>query len=238
MDSTNDLARRIVARWDRSRPFPGLVLRAGEQTAGRGRRGRSWSSPPGRGLYLSVVRALPREGVVALPLLVGAAVCDVLTERFGLEAGLEWPNDVVVAGRKIAGVLVEVVGAGGSSPIGILGVGLNVSHRASDLPRRDATSIEIETGRTVATSELAVAVVAAVDGELREGARPGYAVARFGELTVHRPGDQLACREGDHEVRGLFDGLDPSGALRLRVGDEVRIVHGGELGHDGEDVPC
>lgn len=238
VDSTNDLARRIVARWDRTRPFPGLVLRAGEQTAGRGRRGRAWSSPAGRGLYLSIVRALPPEGLAALPLLVGAAVCDVLRSRLGLDAGLEWPNDVVIGGRKIAGVLVEVTGAGGETPIGILGVGLNVSHRAADLPRTDATSIERETGTAVEIDGLAAAIVGAVDRELRRGRRPGYAVERFGELTVHRVGDEVECREGERVERGLFDGLEPSGALRLRVGAEVRIVHGGELAHGGEDVPC
>jgi BirA family biotin operon repressor/biotin-[acetyl-CoA-carboxylase] ligase len=236
--STNDLARRIVASWGRKRPFPGLAVVAGEQTAGRGRLGRAWASPAGRGVYLSVIRGLPSEVPAGLSLLAGAAVCAVLRGRCELQAGLEWPNDVLVGGRKICGVLVEVVGVGGPAPVAIVGLGLNVTHRREDLPRADATSVLLETGRSVAPASLVPELVAAVDDELLSGRRPGYAVGRFAELTVHRVGEPLSCREGDRTVRGLFDGLEASGALRLRVGGDVRILHAGELSGGEEETPC
>ena len=238
VDSTNDLARRIVASWERESPFPGLAVVAGEQTAGRGRLGRAWSSPAGRGVYLSVIRALPSQVPVGLSLLAGAAVCAVLRERCGLEAGLEWPNDVLVGGRKICGVLVEVVGAGGPAPVAIVGVGLNVTHRREDLPRSDATSVLLETGRSIAPASLVPELMAAVDDELLRGRRPGYAVGRFAELTVHRVGEPLSCRDGDRTVEGLFDGLEASGALRLRVAGKLRILHAGELSSGEEETPC
>lgn len=238
VDSTNALARRILGRWGRERPFPGLVVMADEQTIGRGRRGRSWSSPRGRGVYMSVLRALPAAGVDGLPLLVGVAVCDVLRARCALAAGLEWPNDVVVAGRKICGVLAEVVGAGGPTPTAILGVGVNLAHRREDLPRPDATSVALEVGRAPAAADLVPELVTAIDRELRAGERPGYAVRRFAELGVHRPGDEITCREGDRLLRGSYDGLEPSGALRLRCGGRTLIVHDGELTGEREEAGC
>lgn len=238
VDSTNALARRIVDLRGREHPFPGLAVVAGEQTAGRGRRGRSWSSPPGLGVYLSVIRALPSAVPDGLSLLAGAAACAFLRDRCGVAAGLEWPNDVLVGGRKIGGVLVEVVGTGRQSPVAIVGIGLNIGQRAGDLPGDDATSLLLETGRTVDPSTLVPGLVAAVDDELRRGRRPGYAVRRFGELTVHQAGEPLSCRDGERTVAGLFDGLDASGALRLRVGREVRIVHAGDLSGGEEEAPC
>lgn len=238
VDSTSSLARRIVGLWDRERRFPGLVVVAGEQTAGRGRRGRGWASPAGRGVYLSVVRSLPAEVPGGLSFLAGAAVCSVLRARCGLQAGLRWPNDVLVGGRKIGGVLVELVGAGGPAPIAVLGVGLNVSHLREDLPRADATSVLLEGGPAIAPARLVPDLVAAIDDELRRGRRPGYAVRRFAELTVHRTGEPLSCRDGERTTEGLFDGLEASGALRLRVGGEVRVVHAGDLASGEEEAPC
>ena len=238
VDSTNDVARRIVASWDPKSPFPGLAVVAGEQTAGRGRLGRAWFSPAGRGVYLSVIRALPSPVPVGLSLLAGAAVCAVLRGRCGLKAGLEWPNDVLVGGRKICGVLVEVVGGGGPAPVAIVGVGLNVTHRREDLPRADTTSVLLETGRSMAPASLVPELVAAVDEELLRGCRPGYAVRRFAELTVHRVGEPLSCRDGERTVEGLFDGLEASGALRLRVAGELRVLHAGEISSGEKETPC
>jgi BirA family biotin operon repressor/biotin-[acetyl-CoA-carboxylase] ligase len=190
------------------------------------------------GVYLSVVRALPAPPPDGLSLLAGAAVCEVLRRNFDLAAGLKWPNDVVVGGRKICGVLVELVGAGGPAPIAVVGLGLNVGQRMGDLPREDATSLLLETGLSPVPQELVNGLVAAIDHELRSAAAPGYAVRRFGEFGVHRHGEFVSCHVGERTVVGLFDGLEPSGALRLRLGDEVRVLHSGELGTGEEEPAC
>ena len=136
--STNtDVAARALAG-----ELPGLVLVAAEQTTGRGRLGRAWMSPPRAGLTFSVLLTAPPSPWV--PLLAGVAVARALREVAGLTPRLKWPNDVLVDGRKIAGILAEV-----SAGMVVVGVGLNVSTRLDELPvDRPATSVRLEGGLT------------------------------------------------------------------------------------------
>jgi BirA family biotin operon repressor/biotin-[acetyl-CoA-carboxylase] ligase len=129
----------------RSGAAPGLVLFAEQQTAGRGRLDRSWDAPPRAALLVSV---LLRPGVAAaalplLPLLAGVAVVETVRSVARLHAVLKWPNDVLVEGRKVAGVLLERV-----EDAVVVGVGLNVSTRPTELPVETATSLAIAGGGT------------------------------------------------------------------------------------------
>jgi BirA family biotin operon repressor/biotin-[acetyl-CoA-carboxylase] ligase len=138
IDSTNALARKLA---ERGAP-QGTLVTAAEQTAGRGRQGRSWIAPPGRALLLSLVLRMPPR---LLPLAAGVAV----VEEVGDGALLKWPNDVLLEGRKVAGILVEGRPRDGWA---VLGIGLNVAVREDDFPgelraragglRRSATDIE------------------------------------------------------------------------------------------------
>jgi BirA family biotin operon repressor/biotin-[acetyl-CoA-carboxylase] ligase len=131
-----------VAARARAGEAPGFVLVAEDQTAGRGRLGRPWTSPPRAGLTFSMLLTAPPSPWV--PLLAGVAVARALRDVAGLAPRLKWPNDVLVDGRKIAGILAEV-----SSGLVVVGVGLNVSTRAEELPRdRPATSVGLEGGLT------------------------------------------------------------------------------------------
>jgi BirA family biotin operon repressor/biotin-[acetyl-CoA-carboxylase] ligase len=123
-DSTNQQARELA-----SRGAPGgTLVTAAEQSAGRGRQGRTWSAPPGRALLASlIVRDPPR----LLPLAAGVAVADMVAEVVGDAARVKWPNDVLVDGRKVCGILVEGRPQEGWA---VLGIGLNVAVRASDFP--------------------------------------------------------------------------------------------------------
>ncbi|ASW56693.1 biotin--[acetyl-CoA-carboxylase] ligase [Plantactinospora sp. KBS50] len=126
----------------------GLVLAAERQTAGRGRRGRGWESPARAGIATSVLLrpgeaepdrdwpAAPPSGYGWLPLLAGVALTEAVRRLAELDAGLKWPNDLLLAGRKAAGILAEAVPAGepGEPPAVVLGVGLNVTLRATELP--------------------------------------------------------------------------------------------------------
>ena len=119
-DSTNTRARELAAR---GAPH-GMLVTAGEQTTGRGRQGRTWSAPPGRALLCSlVIRDPPR----LLPLAAGVAVAELV----GSEAAVKWPNDVLVAGRKVAGILVE---GRPQERWAVLGIGVNVALREQDFP--------------------------------------------------------------------------------------------------------
>lgn len=132
----------------------GTIHTTDHQTAGRGRLDRSWEAPAGSGLAVSVLlrpTTVPAGQWVWLPLLVGLAV-DATVNGFEVEAGLKWPNDVLVDGKKIAGILLERVETP-SGPAAIIGVGLNVSLRADELPVDTATSLALEgaseTDRTI-----------------------------------------------------------------------------------------
>ena len=122
-DSTNTRARELAARGAPQ----GTLVTAAEQTAGRGRQGRSWSAPPGRSLLCSVVI---REPPRLLPLAAGVAVAEVAAAA-GAPARLKWPNDVLVDGRKLAGILVE---GRPQDRWAVVGVGLNVAVREADFP--------------------------------------------------------------------------------------------------------
>jgi BirA family biotin operon repressor/biotin-[acetyl-CoA-carboxylase] ligase len=140
--STNDEAARLARAGARH----GTIVIAERQTAGRGREGRSWSSPPGMGLYLSAVLRppLPLALVPPLTLAVGVAVCDAAIGA-GAAAALKWPNDTLVGDRKLAGILVEAQSQGGRLDAVIVGIGVNL---AGELPPEvAATAITLEEAR-------------------------------------------------------------------------------------------
>src|SRR5262249_5814013 len=127
--STNDEA---LARARAGAPH-GLVIVADEQTRGRGRLGRVWHSPPGDNLYLSVLlrRDRPPAWALPLPLIAGVAVSDTL-EGFSCGTAIKWPNDVLIDGRKVAGILTESSTVGGRLEAIVVGIGVNVN--VADLP--------------------------------------------------------------------------------------------------------
>jgi BirA family biotin operon repressor/biotin-[acetyl-CoA-carboxylase] ligase len=132
--STQTLARAWAEAAPPDRAPEGAVVLADHQTAGRGRRGRAWTAPPGTALLFSLVLRppLPASRWPEIPLAAGCAVAEALERAAGVDASLKWPNDVLVGGRKLAGNLAE--GAAGDSPLVILGVGVNVSQDERDWP--------------------------------------------------------------------------------------------------------
>ncbi len=150
IDSTNEEA----LRWGRDGAPHGAFVTADSQTAGRGRRGRSWSSPPGTGLYLSLIlRSTPEEKltletVPQLNFVACLATARAVHELTGHTCHTKWPNDVLLNGRKIAGVLSEAEMRDGKLDFVVVGVGLNVNQSAEELPERPlypASSLQIET---------------------------------------------------------------------------------------------
>jgi BirA family biotin operon repressor/biotin-[acetyl-CoA-carboxylase] ligase len=163
LGSSNDVARRLASV---GAP-PGTVVLAEEQVAGRGRAGRSWASPPGLGLWFSVVGP-PAGGTNrgVLPLRVGLAVATALDPFLGPTAvGIKWPNDLWVGERKLGGILCEASWEGERPGAVVAGVGLNVLHEAKAFPdelRNRATSVALEAGSAVARRDVADAVIPAV----------------------------------------------------------------------------
>ena len=236
--STNDEA----ARWAAAGAPEGAVVVADHQTRGRGRRGRSWASRPGRSVQLSVVLRprLAPEGLGLLTAALGVAVCEAVEETAALAARLKWPNDVTVGGRKLAGILVETRHAPGATPLAIAGVGVNVSWTCEELAAaagEGATSIACELARAgrggaPARAEVAAAVLARAEEEVSLLARPdgrAEVVTRAqGRSAV--VGRRVAVRLPDGRLlEGRALGLRPSGALELDLVDRTVSLDAGEI---------
>lgn len=230
LPSTNGLARRLA---EHGVP-EGTVVVAERQTAGRGRLGRSWTSPAG-GIWLSVVLR-PALPIDRFP-LIGLAACDAtartIEEMTGLRARLKWPNDVLVEGRKVAGLLLEAGPASEAEPAWlVVGIGLNANVAPEALPDRPyypATSLQAVLGRPVDRGRLLRALLRVLDGDYQELSRGGGAAA-LGRWRARSEtlGRYVRVATAAATVEGLAAGVDESGALLIRADDgtQRRIVAG------------
>lgn len=222
--STNDEAKRLAE----GGAAEGALVLAETQTAGRGRAGRRWVTPPGGALALSLVLrpTVAAAQATRLTMLAGVAVCAALEAVAGVRPSLKWPNDVLLAGRKVGGILVESGLAGERLEYAIVGLGLNVS--AAPPPSEvqfPATTVEAEAGRPVDRLTLLVAILDALTAHyphLAEGAQLQAAwQARLAWL-----GQPVTAHTAEGEVHGVAEGVDEDGALRLRLasGERRRLL--------------
>ncbi|PYQ55119.1 MAG: biotin--[acetyl-CoA-carboxylase] ligase [Acidobacteria bacterium] len=234
VESTNALARAIATHYqnedERLRP---LVLLAFEQTGGRGRQGRRWSSPAGKGAYVTrVIEAADPALLQTLPLLVGVGLCRALSSHLPVPCRLKWPNDLLieVAGerKKIGGVLIEALVRPGESSVGIIGFGVNLFHEAEDLPET-GTSLRLLGGDSSSLAGLTWDLVAGVEAELAHLGDSAYAVESYRSLSVHQLGERIVCRLGDTVIEGAFAGFDEAGRLLLDSGGRRIPVAAGEV---------
>jgi BirA family biotin operon repressor/biotin-[acetyl-CoA-carboxylase] ligase len=225
--STNDQARHLA---EAGAP-EGLLVVAEEQTAGRGRGGRRWLTPPGSALALSVVLRPPLTAALGtrLTMLAGLAACEAIEQAAGVQAGLKWPNDVLIGGRKAGGILVESALREDRVDHAVLGVGLNVSWAPApeqvDFP---ATCVDAEAGRATDRLVLLRALLARLEARY---------VELEGERLFHDWRARLSLLDTPIELRtetGTFTGraedVDPDGALVFRADSgEVRRVLAGDV---------
>ncbi len=232
--STNaDLAARAAAG-----ERPGLVLVAEHQSAGRGRLDRVWVTPPRAALTFSALvrpRAVAPERWPWLPLLTGVAVADGVRRATGLEAAVKWPNDVLVGDRKLAGILVQRVEQP-DGPAAVLGVGVNVSSSAEELPVRTATSLVLEGVPAPDRTALLLAVLASL-GEAytswsdAHGDPEAGLSAAYDAVCTTLGRDVLVLLPEGEEVRGRATGIDPGGRLRVVTGSGERVLGAGDVVH-------
>ena len=237
VDSTNRFVKGLVDRFfeEEAPPRPALVV-AYEQTAGRGRQGRSWVSEAGRGLYCTWLQPLPvGQGPVddqlgTLPLLVGVGVCRAVAALIDGDALLKWPNDVLVGGRKIAGILIETVAGGSGEMAAVIGFGVNYDFGAgSGLPTPVATSLALETDTPPSRAEVVERLGRSLERELRRCGDLDYTLDAYRACTVHREGDEVSCRVGGETLAGRFAGFDNGGRFRLRTASGLRTIASGEV---------
>lgn len=226
--STNDRARALLREPDGA----GTLVVADEQLAGRGRRGRSWASPPGRNLYLSLGIRPRLAAADAWQLAFGAALavrdaCAPITEL-----GVKWPNDLVAAdGAKVAGLLIETSVDGERLVDAIIGIGINVNWLRSEMPaelRSRATSLaELAGGpvdRTALQERLAAALAVEI-ARLEAGERPVEPYRAASWLT----GRDVVVETGDETVDGVVRGIGEEGALLLEAAAGLREIGHGEV---------
>lgn len=232
VDSTSLLAARIRRELAEDElAIAGAALVAFEQTAGRGRQGRAWASPPGRGVYATVVAPVAdAEGFPVLPLAIAAALAEALDRYLPAGCRLKWPNDLMTGGRKVGGILVEAALRPGVHPEVLVGFGVNHGHTREELPGDTATSLALEGAAplpslAVLTCELVEAVVA----ELRAGRPRAEVVERWLRRSHHAPGDRLRCTVANREVHGSFLGLTGEGLLRLDVEGREEVLVSAEV---------
>jgi BirA family biotin operon repressor/biotin-[acetyl-CoA-carboxylase] ligase len=233
--STNDVAATLAG----GSASDGAVVVADAQTAGRGRLGRTWFSPPGSGLYVSIVLLLPgqapadrrRRARQLLTLSAGVALAEAIERASGLRVDVKWPNDLQIGRRKLAGILAESTGSGGADAV-VLGYGINVHQTACppDLRER-ATSLESELGRPVDRARLFAESLMAVDRRY-DALLQGRFDAILDAWRARAPasiGARVAWTGGSGSSVGVTAGIDDEGALLVRVGDRVERVIAGEL---------
>jgi BirA family biotin operon repressor/biotin-[acetyl-CoA-carboxylase] ligase len=224
--STNDEAKQGAREGE---PHGALWV-AESQTAGRGRLGRSWVSPRGENLLFSVLLriACPPPRVPSLALVAGLAVRDAVARAIGDDARVlvKWPNDVLVGGKKVAGVLVESQIVGARVESAVVGIGINVHTRSfPDEIAAVATSVALSSTRTPHRAEILADVLARLDHDVEHVARKGLGLVHA-RLVEH---DALRGREvvGD-DIRGVAAGIDTDGRLLVQRpdGTTARVVSG------------
>jgi BirA family biotin operon repressor/biotin-[acetyl-CoA-carboxylase] ligase len=231
VDSTNGVALRLGGEEE---PH-GSVIIAEEQTAGRGRAGRTWHSEKTSGIYVTILLRPPISPVQAplITLLAGLATRDAVVEQTGLYPDIRWPNDLLLHGKKFSGILTEMHAEPDQVHFVAVGIGINVNHAKmpEDLQPL-ATSLRLESGRVHSRLELLVRLLRAVDRYynqfLSQGAGP--LVNRFAEVSSYARGKRVRITTPQETYLGTTQGLEPNGLLRVQRDDgRIESVISGDV---------
>ena len=229
IDSTNATLKRRALSED----IHGVALFAETQSAGRGRLGRVWVSPPKSNIYLSLGwrTGLEPLELAGLSLAAGCAIGEGLERNFGLKMQLKWPNDLYLGGKKCGGVLIDLVQSSNQDWTIVVGVGLNVA-----MPNSGGNNIDQPW--TDLSSHSAVPLTRnEVGGQLLGALVPLLSSWQVGAFTQWREswsrrdlmaGHQITVQQGNHSISGRADGVDHSGALRVVTNEGLTVVQSGE----------
>ncbi len=228
--STNDVIEKLA----RDGAKEGAVVFAESQTQGRGRMGRTWQSPSRKGLWFSMLLRPNLRPQQATQLTVASAVGlrNALESQTGLKPEIKWPNDILISGKKVAGILTELSAELDRIKYVLVGIGVDVNLTAHDFNaelRAQATSLRIELGRPVLRVELAASILRELDREYSRVLSGQFsAVADEWEKQCSTLGQRLVIQLGDRRLSGRAESLGEDGALLLRTehGRLERIVGG------------
>ena len=216
--STND----VMARLARGGVKEGVVIFAESQSKGRGRLGRRWISPARKGLWFSVLLRpdIAPQAATQLTIAAATALARAITLQTGIVPEIKWPNDLLIRGKKMAGILTEMSAELDHLKEVILGIGIDVNQEANEMPaalRKTATSIRIESGQMVDRAGLAVAILRELDRDYERIKRGEFEmIAEQWQELCTTIDSQVSIRVGDRVIRGRAESLDADGALLLR----------------------
>jgi len=227
--STNLVARRIVSECiENELSLPQAMIIAGEQFAGRGRNARQWSSPAGKGIYATTLLMRPASELSMVPLEIANIVATYLRETFAVDARIKWPNDILVGGRKIAGILIEARMRDDHVFL-IVGTGVNVEPVSGD-DRPNSVAIAEVSARDFRGIEAATeAFIEHVDARVGQPFDSERVLDEWRRLSVHADGDRVSCVLSDRTVSGAWAGIDEHGRAMLRDGEGTIAVSAGDL---------
>ena len=228
VDSTQRLARSLLERHlAEDETLPSCCVLALAQTRGRGRRGRPWASVPGVGVWATVVASVDSAELGSLPLRSAAALAAALADAVPVR--VKWPNDLVVDGRKLGGLLIETILREPPRGWAMVGFGVNAEHGEDELPTPQATSLRAlgvapERRRLERLApELAGAIWRELQGESVDW------LDDYRARSAHRPGDRIECDLEGERIAGELVDFDDHGALRLRTAAGERAVGAGDV---------
>jgi BirA family biotin operon repressor/biotin-[acetyl-CoA-carboxylase] ligase len=227
-DSTQSLALALAGRPDSH----GLVVVAEQQKSGRGRQKRRWLSPKG-GVWLSVVLkpSIPTAKITLLPFVAALAVCDAIRAA-GLDARLKWPNDVMISGKKVAGILLDISAEADQVNHAVIGIGINANVDSAAISERldgiKITSMSDELGRPTSRLELTKALLENLERYYLEMERRGAgAILQKWKKNSDMLGRKVAVTQGGGTIQGVAADVNGDGSLLLRTGEgEVSVVSG------------
>jgi BirA family biotin operon repressor/biotin-[acetyl-CoA-carboxylase] ligase len=231
LGSTNQLAFRLAE----GGVGEGTLIVSDEQTKGRGRMGRSWHSPPGVGLWMSLILRpdLPPFKAPGLSICAGLALAQAIKTLSGMDAKIKWPNDCLVNGLKVGGILLELSAELDRIDFVIAGIGVNVNHQPADFPKKlssSATSVRIEYGEKIPRMKLLCLFLEKLEAIYLDFKKNGLApqrrlIKRYSSLL----GKKVSVKLGKERIEGMAEDIDDNGSLVIRAGEETKVIRAGEV---------
>jgi BirA family transcriptional regulator, biotin operon repressor / biotin---[acetyl-CoA-carboxylase] ligase len=223
--STQEIAHSLA----RDGAEEGSIVLADEQTGGRGRLGRAWQSPSGTGIWMSLILRpeIPLQKAPQLTLLIAVAASRAIENVTGIEAAIKWPNDLLINGKKVAGILTELQAEADSIHSVIVGIGMNVNqekkHFAEEIAEI-ATSLTIEGGKTYKRAEIIGAILQEIESLYRSYLDKGFAVIKLlWEARAYSLGKRITARSVTGSITGYAKGITDEGVLLLE--DDNGKIH-------------
>ena len=231
LGSTNQLGFRLAE----SGVGEGTLIVADEQTKGKGRMGRGWYSPPKLGLWMSLILRpdIPPFKAPGLSICAGLALAQAIGDLTGMDANIKWPNDCLINGRKVGGILLELSAELDRTNFVIAGIGVNVNHLPSDFPKKlstYATSIRMELGKEVSRMKLLTLFLKKFEAIYSDFKKNGLtpqrqSIKRFSSLLNKK----VTVKLGKEKIEGVAQDIDDNGSLVIKTKKGERVVRAGEV---------